>query len=97
MNRIRITALAVGIFASACGGSSSPSSCAEYASDIRAMMDREASAEEMTRFVEDTEEQVARLIAEEPDRAGPCVEAVLEAVFVSGFAELEQMFDEQLP
>ena len=94
MNRIRNTAVAFGILASACGGSSSPSSCTEFASDVRAMIDGQVSGEELTRFIEDTEEQVARLIAEDPDRAGPCVEAALEAVFVAGFAELEQMFDE---
>ncbi len=94
MTRIHIAAVSLVVLAAACGGGSSPSSCDEFAGDVRAMINREASADELNRFIEDTQEQVARLIQDDPDHAGPCVEAALEAVFVAGFAELEGLFDE---
>ena len=57
------------------------------------MIDDGASGPDLESFIEDSEEQVARLISRDPDRAGPCVEAVLGAAFAAGLAELESLLD----
>lgn len=75
------------------GCSNSITSCDEYAAEVRSLIDGGASTERLESFLEDTQEQVAELIAEDPDAAGPCVEAALEVVFVVGFDELESLLD----
>ena len=58
------------------------------------MIDSGASADALSSFVTDTEEHVAGLIADDPDRAGPCVEAVFEAMFTGVFEDLDSFGDE---
>jgi len=58
------------------------------------MISSGASADDLTAFVSDTEEHAARLMANDPDNAGPCVEAVLEAMFTGAFDDLDSFLDE---
>ena len=53
-----------------------------------------ASADDLSNFTSDTEEHAARLIANDPDNAGPCVEAVLGAMLTGAFNDLDLSFDE---
>lgn len=53
-----------------------------------------ASADDLSTFVSDTEEHAARLMANDPDNAGPCVEAILEAMFTGAFDDLDSFLDE---
>ncbi len=93
MNLLRIF-LAMTIIASGCGGGSSLSTCDEYAADVMELIDAGASGDEIESFLEGTEEQVARLISQDPDRAAPCVEAVFAATFAAGFAELGLLLED---
>ena len=53
-----------------------------------------ASADDLSAFVSDTEEHAAHLMANDPENAGPCVEAVLEAMFTGAFDDLDLFLDE---
>ncbi len=57
------------------------------------MIDGGASGEEINTFIEDTEEHVAQLIMKDPDQAGPCADAVFEALFTAAIDEMELMLD----
>ncbi|MGI9643475.1 MAG: hypothetical protein ACR2N9_11935 [Acidimicrobiia bacterium] len=52
-----------------------------------------ASTEELDRFIEDTSDHVAELIAKDPDAAGPCAEAMFGALFDGMLGDLEKMLD----
>jgi hypothetical protein len=93
MRRNWLLAATLAFLATACGGNAA-ASCTEYASEVRTMIDSDVSAAELTDFIDGTQEHVAQLIANDPDHAGPCVEAVLEAAFMAGFAEIEELLDE---
>ena len=82
------------VVATSCGGTTSSSSCTEYAAEIQDMISSGASADELSAFVSDTEEHAARLMADDIDNAGPCVEAILEAMFTGAFDDMEFVFDE---
>ena len=82
------------LVAASCGDATSSSTCTEYAAEVDRLVASGASADELSSFVSDTEEHVARLISNDPDRAEPCVTAVLEAMFTGAFEDLESMFDE---
>ena len=58
------------------------------------MISSGASADDLSAFVSDTEEHAARLMADDPDNAGPCVEAILEAMFTGAFDDLDSILDE---
>lgn len=94
MQRVRIFAVVVAIASAACSGGSAASSCVEYAGEIDDLMASGASAEDLSDFISDTEEHAARLIAADTDNAGPCVEAILEAMFSSAFEDLESYLEE---
>lgn len=94
MQRIRIFAVVMAIVSAACSGGSAASSCAEYAGEIDDLIASGASAEELSAFIDDTEEHAARLIAADTDNAGPCVEAIMEAMFSSAFEDLESFLQE---
>lgn len=82
------------VVATSCGGTTSSSSCAEYAAEVQNMITSGASADDLSTFVSDTEEHAARLMANDPDNAGPCVEAILEAMFTGAFDDLDSFLDE---
>ena len=82
------------VVATSCGGTTSSSSCAEYATEVQNMITSGASADDLSTFVSDTEEHAARLMANDPDNAGPCVEAILEAMFTGAFDDLDSFLDE---
>ena len=94
MNRMYSTLAVAALFVVSCGGTTSSSTCAEYASEVQDMIGSGASADDLSSFVNDTEEHVARLISRDPDSAEPCVTAVLEAMFTGAFDDLESMLDE---
>ena len=94
MARIRSMVVVIALVAASCGGATSASTCMEYAAEVRDLIALGASADELSSFVNDTDEHVARLMSNDPDRAEPCVEAVLEAMFTGAFDDLESMFDE---
>ncbi len=90
---IRCATVLALVFAIGACGDAKAESCYEYAGqidDLIAAGDNDA----LSSFIEDSEEHVARLINDDPDRAQPCADAVLEAVFVVGFADLEDLFEE---
>lgn len=58
------------------------------------MIDRNAPPAEIEEFIERSDEKVAKLIADDPGKADPCVTAVLEAMFVTEFANLEELLTE---
>ena len=72
----------------------SADSCEEYAEDVRALIETNPSAAEVERFLDETEETVARLISRNPDAAEPCVEAVFELTFIGIGADLEESLGE---
>ena len=76
----------------ACSGTNADN-CWEYAAEIDELIEN-GTPEELSAHIEATEEHVARLMMDDPDRAQPCVEAVLEAVFVAEFADFEMLFEE---
>jgi hypothetical protein len=94
MKRTWSALVVVVLVGASCGGTTSSSSCAEYAAEVREMIDSGASADALSSFVTDTEEHVARLMADDPDSAGPCVEAVFEAMFTGAFEDLDFPGDE---
>ncbi|MGB9357363.1 MAG: hypothetical protein WCC01_02295 [Acidimicrobiia bacterium] len=94
MSRIRLTLVVLALVVTSCGGSTSSSTCAEYAAEVERLIASGASADELSSFVSDTEEHVAQLISKDPDRAEPCVTVVLEAMFTGAFDDLESMLDE---
>lgn len=89
-----MTLVVVALVSASCGGGTSSSSCTEYAAEIQDMIAVDASGEELSTFVSDTEEHAARLMANDPDNAGPCVDAILEAMFTGAFDELETLLDQ---
>lgn len=91
--KLQLFCLVLVLLTSACGGGSSAATCDEFAREVEQLIDGGASGPEFESFIEDSEEQVAKLISKDPDAAGPCVEAVLGAAFASGFAELESLLD----
>ncbi len=89
--RLLVTIAVAVLLLSGCAGS--VDSCADYADQVGDLLSRDAPGPEIERFLENTEEQVARLIAANPEEAEACVGAVLEATFAIGFAELESLLD----
>ncbi len=81
--------LAIALLAAACGGGSQAATCSDYAAEIQTLLDGSTSGGDVEQFLEKTEEHVAHLMMEDPDRATPCVEAVLEATFHVGFEDFD--------
>ena len=94
MKRIRSTLIVLALVVSSCGATTTSASCAEYAAEVQDMISSGASADDLSAFVSDTEEHAARLMADDPDNAGPCVEAILEAMFTGAFDDLDSILDE---
>ena len=94
MKRIRLTLVVFAVVVASCGGTTTSSSCAEYAAEIQDMISSGASADDLSSFISDTEEHAARLMANDPDNAGPCVDAILEAMFTGAFDDLDSFSDE---
>lgn len=93
--RVRILLILVLLLAAGCSQGSQASSCQEFAIEVDDLLARDASVAEIETFIQDSEERVAKLISADPDRAEPCVTAVMEAMFTAGFAELEDMLFEE--
>lgn len=89
----RTVACLLALVCASCGNATSSSTCTEYAAEIHEMIAQGAPAEELDAFIEDTEEHVAGLMMDDPDRAGPCVEAIFEALFAGAADEMELMLD----
>lgn len=89
MRQLLIAALPFVLALGSCGGATSASTCAEYAAEVEQIIQSGADPEEIEQFLEDTGEHVARLITDDPDRAQPCADAVLNALFTAEFANLE--------
>ena len=94
MKRIWLLLAVLALVAASCGGTTSSSTCAEYAAEIQDMIASGASADDLSSFVSDTEEHVAGLISNDLDNAEPCVTAVLEAMFTGAFDDLDSFLDE---
>ncbi|MCP4307615.1 MAG: hypothetical protein GY926_21205 [bacterium] len=94
MNRLRAAVIVIALVAASCGGGSSATTCLEYASEIHEMIDSGASADELTAFIDETDEHAARIISADPDKAGPCVDAILEASFSAAFDDLEELLED---
>ena len=92
--RLRILTLCLLLLAAACSQGSRAGSCREFAAEVDDLLARDVPAVELEAFIQDSEEHVARLMADDPGRAEPCATAVLEAMFTAGFAELESLLDE---
>ena len=92
--RIRSTLVAFAVAVASCGGTTSSASCSEYAAEVQDMIVSGAPADDLPSFIGDTEERAARLMANDPDNAGPCVEAVLETMFTGAFDDLNSFLDE---
>ncbi len=90
---MRSAALLLVLVCASCNSATSSSTCTEYATEIHKMVAAGASSEELDTFIEESEEHVARMIADDPDQAGPCAEAILEALFTGAFDEIEVMLD----
>ncbi len=83
MRIMRSAALLLVLVCASCNSATSSSTCTEYATEIHKMVAAGASSEE----------HVAGMIADDPDQAGPCAEAILEALFTGAFDEIEVMLD----
>jgi hypothetical protein len=92
--KLRILMLALLLLATGCSQGSRAGSCAEFAGEVDDLLARNVPTAELEAFVQDSEERVAKLIAADPDSAEPCVTAVMEALFTTGFAELESLLQE---
>lgn len=90
--------LGAALVAGACSlpgsSSSDASSCAEYASEVRALMATTTNADEVNDFLNDTEEHAARLIQKDPGNGQPCADALLEALFTAADREFAEAFDD---
>ncbi|MGB5730764.1 MAG: hypothetical protein WBN24_04020 [Acidimicrobiia bacterium] len=94
MERIRPVLAVFAVVVASCGGTISSSSCAEYSAEVQDMIASGASVDDLSNFMSDTEEHAARLIANDRDNAGPCVEAVLGAMLTGAFDDLYLSSDE---
>ncbi len=92
--KVRIIVLTLLLLAAGCSQGSRAGSCAEFAAEVDDLLAREVSASELEAFIQDSEERVAELMAAKPERAEPCVTAVMEAMFTIGFSELEILFEQ---
>ena len=92
--RLRILTVIVLVLAAACSQGSQAGSCIEFAREVDDLLARDVPAAELEAFIQNSEERVAKLISADPDRAEPCVTAVMEALFTAGFAELESLLEE---
>jgi len=92
--KLRILMIALLLLSTGCSQGSRAGSCAEFAGEVNDLIARDVPAAELESFIQDSEERVAKLIAADPDRAEPCVTAVMEALFTAGFAELEGLLEE---
>jgi hypothetical protein len=65
----------------------------EYAAELR---DKAAtlSAEEVSQYVDDTAEDVARLISDRPADAQACADAILEVLFQAGLDDTFSGFED---
>ena len=93
MKRLRTAVVAIALASASCGGGSSTSTCLEHAGEIHELIDSGAAAEDITTFLSDTKEHAARLIAGDPDKASPCVDAILEASFSAAFEDIAYTFE----
>ena len=81
------------LLAALTGCTNSIANCDDYAAEVRSLIEDGASPERLETYLQETEEQVARLISRDPDAADACVGAVLEATCAIGFGELESLLD----
>ena len=86
MKQLVLRLAVVAILVASCGGDAAPASCAEYAADLRQKAET-LTAEEMSNYIDDTAEQVARLLQSDPADGEVCATAVLEALFSTGLSD----------
>ena len=84
--------LLIGMISSGCA-SSTASNCVEYAAEVRFEMEHAENADDLMQWLEDTSEHAAKLIQADPDRAQPCADAIIEAMFSAGIMEFESELD----
>jgi hypothetical protein len=68
----------------------------EYAAELDERMAAADSAEEVLEWIEDTSDDVARLIQQSESDGQVCAEAILEAMFTASLSELEAELDSLL-
>jgi len=86
MIRFRTAVAMLALVLMACGGAG-PSSCTEYAADLR-NKSATMSSEELSAYVDETAEDVARLISDDPLDAQVCAEVILEVLFTAGLDDV---------
>ena len=94
MRRVWSTLVACAFALASCSGTTSSSTCVEYAAEVQDMIASGASADDLSSFVSETDEHVALLISKDPENAEPCANAVLEAMFTGAFEDLAPFREE---
>jgi hypothetical protein len=93
MKRARVICIALALVGASCGGASN---CTEYAAELDDLLATTNSAQEVLDWIDDTSDDVARLILDSESDGQVCAEAILEAMFTAGFKELEAELDSLL-
>lgn len=81
------------VLAACGGGGTSAANCSEYAAELRTAT-ADMTSDEVSRYIDDTAEDVARLIQADQQDAEVCASAVLEVLFSSGVDDLFGEFDD---
>ena len=88
MKRATVAAVVLAVMSAACS-SSSAVNCVEYASEVRFQMEHAKTPDDVMKWLKTTSEHAAKLIQADPNQAQLCAEAIIEATFSAGFADLE--------
>ena len=95
MRRSRyLITLALVVTLAACG--SPATNCTEYAAELDDRLAASDSAEDILNWIDDTADDVARLIHQSESDGEICATAILEAMFTAGLSELEAELDSLL-
>jgi hypothetical protein len=94
MKRAWMICLALALASASCG--SRATNCTDYAAELDERLAATDNAQEVLDWIDDTSDDVARLIQKSEGDGRVCVEAILEAMFTAGFKELEAELDSLL-
>lgn len=94
MTRVSLLCVVLAVVGASCGGGID--NCMEYAAELDERMAAADSAEEVLEWIEDTSDDVARLIQQSESDGQVCAEAILEAMFTASLSELEAELDSLL-
>ena len=86
--------VALALLAASCSGSAN--NCTEYAAELNQRLAAAERPQEVLDWIDDTSDDVARLIQRSESDGQVCAEAILGAMFTAGLNELEAELDSLL-